>query len=88
MDTPYTPVDCGFHDRLESLAVRGVPCQVVLRSPEGQARTLTARVLDVFAEGDEEFARFGGGLRVRLDQIDALDGVPRPAATAPAARRR
>ncbi len=80
---PYVPIDCGFHDRLESLAVRGATCQLTVCEPGGEARTVLARILDVFADGGEEFARLGdargGSETVRLDRIYAVDGVSRPA---------
>ena len=74
----YRPIHCGFHDRLESLAVRGTRCEVVFRDARGDARTVTTRVLDVFAEGREEFAVLESGEKVRLDRLVSVGGVLRP----------
>lgn len=55
--TDYVPIDCSFHDMLEALVVRGTVCEVVCRDATGGRRSATARFLDVFAEGREEFVR-------------------------------
>lgn len=83
MPDPYEPIDCGFHDRLESLAVTRQSAALTLRSGAGE-RTLSARIADVFAREGAEFARLvpeeGAPLEVRLDEILAVGGVRRPGA--------
>lgn len=76
----YIPIDCGFHDLLESLVVLGAECMVKYRSAEGEARSVTTRLLDVFAGGEEEFAMLESGAQIRLDRLLAVDGTPRPRA--------
>ncbi len=70
----YTPIDCGFYDRVEAAAMRRTP--VALELTDGT--TLTARILDVGARDGADWADVEGIGAVRLDRIAALDGVARP----------
>jgi Rho-binding antiterminator len=71
----YRPIACGLHDRLEALATTGSMVQIVIRSSDGQRRTLEDRLVDVFARGGEEFVRTRGGELIRLDHLESVDGV-------------
>ncbi len=82
-ETPYQPIDCGFHDVLEAQAVRGTATPVDYRDASGAACTVHARVRDVFARGDEEFIVLeveGETLQLRLDRLIAVAGIVRPGA--------
>ena len=83
---PYVPVDCGFHDRLEAAVLCGAPVALVL--DDGGERLVTARVLDVFARDDADWADVDGIGLVRLDAVRELGGVRRPGVAACAVRDR
>ena len=74
-DTRYSPVACGFHDRLESLATLRRSCAVRYRDPAGEEREVVARIEDVYAAGGEEFVRLSGGEVVRLDRLIEVEPV-------------
>lgn len=77
----YVPIDCSFHDRLESLAVRRLVVPVAVREA-GTTRAFEARIADVFSRDGAEFARLvtedGSEVEVRLDQLVSVAGVTRP----------
>ena len=79
----YSPVDCGFHDRLESLAVQRIRVPVEV-SEDGAVHVVEARIADVFSRDGAEYARLvearGHEREVRLDRINSVAGIPRPGA--------
>ncbi len=75
--TPYTPIDCGFHDRLEHWAVRRTPVEVVWVA-DGAEHRATARIADVYAEHGADYLRLDDGTVIRLDRLVAVGGVPLP----------
>lgn len=72
----YTPIDCGFYDRLEHWAVRGEECDILL----GSGASLRGRFVDFENAPDGEYAHLASGERIRLDRIAQVNGVPRPGA--------
>jgi L-amino acid N-acyltransferase YncA/transcriptional antiterminator Rof (Rho-off) len=85
-DPAYRPIDCGLHDRLLAHATLRRTVSLAIREPGGERRVLRARIVDVFTRGSSEFLRTEGGEEVRLDRLEAVDGVrfaPEPPATAP-----
>jgi Rho-binding antiterminator len=74
-DTRYSPVACGFHDRLEAMATLGRSCAVRYREPDGEEREVVARIEDIYAAGGEEFVRLSGGEVVRLDRLIEVEPV-------------
>ena len=79
----YTPIDCGFHDRLESLAVRRAVVRVEVDEGDSVS-VLDARIADVYAEDGVEYLRLVSvdeqDRTLRLDQLVSVDGVGRPGA--------
>lgn len=79
----YVPIDCGFHDRLESLAARrmSVPMEI---THHGFIRVIEARIADIYSRDGSEYARLvtvdGSEIVVRLDQIVSVASIPRPGA--------
>ena len=71
----YTPIACGFHDRLEHWAVRREPVEVLWRTPEAE-RTARTTIDDVFARDGADWVRLGTGETVRADALISVDGVP------------
>ena len=77
LSTPYHPIACGFHDRLEAWAVRRTPVEVVWRNGDELRRT-TAVIADVYAQGGADWLRLDTGAVLRLDQLVEVDGMPLP----------
>ncbi|MDH3222832.1 MAG: hypothetical protein OEO23_03880 [Gemmatimonadota bacterium] len=69
MSEKYVPVDCAFHDRLEDAAVRRRSCRISYLEEDGAEREVTTRILDVWTQGEEEFAKLETGAVVRLDRL-------------------
>ncbi|MCA1791502.1 MAG: hypothetical protein LC667_17135 [Thioalkalivibrio sp.] len=69
----YEPIDCSVHDRLEAFAVQGVPCRVEYTTQEGEGRTSTGRIVDVFARGGAEYLHLEDGTEVRLDRLRSVE---------------
>ena len=78
--SPYQPIDCEFHDRLEAAALVRRPARIRFRDADGNARERTAAIADVFARNGEEFAALSTGETVRLDRILAIGEVLSPSA--------
>ena len=78
-ELPYTPIACGFHDRLESWAVRRTPVEVVWREGDAERSALTT-VDDVTARDGADWVRLGTGAEVRADRLVRIGGVERPGA--------
>jgi Rho-binding antiterminator len=75
MSTDYRPIDCSLHDRLEALATLQRECYVVYRDADGERREIRERIVDVFARAGEELVRLESGTEIRLDRLEAVDGV-------------
>lgn len=72
--SPYTPIDCGFHDRLEHWAVTRQPVEITWRD-SADTRTSSSRILDVFAKNGADWLRLADGQIVRLDQVVSVNGM-------------
>lgn len=72
----YTPIDCGFHDRLEALATTRKRVAVT-HALETEARVSEGVIEDIWTTpAKEEFLRLDDGCEIRLDRILALrDGA-------------
>jgi transcriptional antiterminator Rof (Rho-off) len=82
--TEYRPIDCSFYDRLEDVAVRRA--EVVLLVSDGAVlRTIRGRIADIFSRDGADWASLQptdcNPLTIRLDFIEALDGITRPDAS-------
>jgi Rho-binding antiterminator len=75
MSTDYQPIDCSLHDRLEALATLRQECDVVYRDADGERRETRERIVDVFARAGEELVRLESGTEIRLDRLEAVEGV-------------
>ena len=74
----YTPIDCGFHDRLEAIAVTRSDCHVEYLQPDGRKRAVTTKITDLLSRDGEEFAELESAGLVRLDHLISVDGNSRP----------
>ena len=77
MSTVYVPINCEFHDVLESTAVRRRPATFSLHDASGQPSTVHARIVDLYARQGMEYMRLDDGSVIRLDHILGVDGVAR-----------
>ena len=71
---PYSPVACGFHDRLEHWAVRRAPVRVVWRGADGERHAVTT-IDDVTARDGADWVTLGTGDAVRADRLVSVGGV-------------
>ena len=71
--TGYVPIDCQFHDRLESFATLGTVCRILIREESGTRREIVDRITDVFALGGVEFLTTSSTGPVRLDHIESVE---------------
>jgi Rho-binding antiterminator len=71
---PYIPINCEFHDVLESLATTGASATIVFRNESGTIERRSAAIADVYARDGEEFLVLDTGERLRLDRLLEVDG--------------
>ena len=72
---PYHPIDCSFYDRLEeAITLKNI---VVLEVGDVErTRELKTILVDLFIEDKIEWLRTREDEKIRLDQIQSLNGVP------------
>ena len=80
---PYAPVDCEFHDVLESLATLRKRARIVFRGPSGEREVRDAVVADVFVRDSAEYLQLDDGETIRLDRLIEVDGVALPTTPPP-----
>ncbi len=76
MSRPYVPINCEFHDVLETVAVQRRSVPMVIEEDGGE-HVLLARIVDITAHDGVETMRLDDGRIVRLDAIVSVDGVHR-----------
>ena len=71
-DTPYQPIPCTRHERLEYAALRRTPL-LLTYDAGGERKTASVKVLDVYTRDGAEWLSFsdeaGKQAVIRLDQI-------------------
>ena len=75
METPYYPINCDYHDVLETLATLGRPAEVKFLDVEGTLQVRRTPIIDVYARSGAEFLVLATGDTLRLDRIVAVDGT-------------
>ena len=73
--SPYHPISCEFHDRLEDLATLRKTVRIGYRDESGMEQIRDAVITDVFARGGEEFVVLDSAEHVRLDRLIEVDGA-------------
>ncbi|MGO4220792.1 hypothetical protein AB4Y64_02850 [Lysobacter sp. TAF61] len=73
--TPYQPISCEFHDRLEDLATMRKRTRIQFRDEDGAQQDRDAVITDVFAHDGEEYVTINTGESVRLDRLLEVDGA-------------
>jgi len=68
----YQPINCEFHDVIESYATRRETVDIVVENPAENSRCVRAVVCDVYARNGEEFLLTDGGERIRLDKVKSM----------------
>ena len=71
----YRPIDCSLHDRLEAAATLGRTCTVAYRQDDA-IHVIEDVIVDVFARAGAEYLKTASGLEIRLDRVEALNGMP------------
>ena len=67
----YRPIDCSLHDQYLAWATLKSPVAVLYTGEDGEERTSTGLIIDVFtsAEDRAEWMVLDNGERIRLDRI-------------------
>lgn len=73
--TPYHPISCEFHDRLEDLATLRKPVRIHFRDGSNADQHRDDVITDVFARDGEEVIVLRSGENVRLDWLVEVDGA-------------
>jgi Rho-binding antiterminator len=71
----YAPIACALHDRLESIATLGATVRIEYVDDGGATQRADDRIVDVYARGGAEYLRLAGGLEIRLDHLETVDGI-------------
>ena len=71
----YQPINCEFHDVLESVAVRRSPALIRYLDVNGEQAELRSCIIDVYARGGAEYLRLPSDQEIRLDRLVSVDGV-------------
>ena len=71
----YIPINCDFHDLLESLATTRKRVQIGFHDAEGEVQHRTAIITDVFARKEAEYLSMSTGETLRLDWLLNVDGT-------------
>lgn len=69
----YQPINCEFHDVLESYATTRKMVDILLQDPVDINRTIRTVVCDIFSRNGEEFLVTDKGEEIRLDKVKSLD---------------
>ncbi len=70
----YEPINCEFHDVLESLATKQQRTEVVFLDANGTVQQRATELRDVFARDGAEYLALASGETVRLDALVSVDG--------------
>ncbi|RYG34798.1 hypothetical protein EON81_14580 [bacterium] len=65
----YVPIDCEFHDRLESATVLRTPVTLRVASESGESEVV-GRITDVFVKDEAEYLTLDTSTEpIRLDRV-------------------
>jgi Rho-binding antiterminator len=72
----YRPIDCDFHDQIESLATTRHRVHVTYKDEGGGLAARDGIIVDVYtAPSKEEFLKLEDGTTIRLDRITDVHGI-------------
>jgi Rho-binding antiterminator len=70
----YKPIDCGFHDWMEAVAVQKKYVKVQYFTEIHELITLHTLIKDWVNEFGVEYMLLAGGEKIRMDRIMSIDG--------------
>ena len=73
MDT-YIPIDCGFHDEIESLITLRQECWIIYHNAAGEVVERHDRIIDVYTADKAEYLKLTDNTEIRLDQLVSVNG--------------
>lgn len=68
----YQPINCEFHDAIESYATRRETVDIVVVDSAEVSRSIRTVVCDVYSRNGEEFLLTDCGERIRLDKLKSI----------------
>ena len=68
----YQPINCEFHDAIETYATRRETVDIVVEDPAEDSRSIRTVVCDVYSRNGEEFLLTDAGERIRLDKVKSI----------------
>lgn len=72
----YRPIDCDFHDQMESLATTRHRVHVTYKDEGGEIASRDGVIVDIWtAPSKEEFLKLEDGTTIRLDRITDVHGI-------------
>jgi len=74
--TDYQPIDCDYYDRLEAWATVGTTCAIRFAGDDGQTNQVSSKILDFKIDDGVEYLIGEDNLRIRLDRLIAVNGIP------------
>lgn len=78
----YSPISCGYYDRLEAFATLKTEVSLAYTQPESENLiSIKGRVIDLFSREQAEYLLFQSGEtrhEVRLDRVYEIDGITNP----------
>jgi Rho-binding antiterminator len=78
MEKPYVPIDCGFYDELELLAMRQTPCSLLVRLPNDEIVRWVGVIKTFETRQGAEYMILRDGRELRLDQLVEVNGKRPP----------
>ena len=75
MKEAYIPISCSFYDRLEAAATLKKPVALQFLDQADMVTTITTRIRTILTRDKVEYLVLENDFLVRLDKIQALDGV-------------
>lgn len=78
MKKKYSPISCDFYDKIELLALRKSTCKVIFRNANDEEEMIEGVINNVFAKNKKEFLDMGGDIKIRLDRLVSINGMPLP----------
>lgn len=76
MQNTYQPIDCNFYDRLEAWATQKIIVKIQFKeSGNNIIKEIDAQIKDLWVENKVEFALLSNGLKLRLDDLIAVNGI-------------
>lgn len=69
----YSPISCVFYDIILDRCTRKIKIKVRYYNPDNIAEEVIDQIKDVYTKNNMEFMLLASGLKIRLDNIIAID---------------